>query len=320
MVQKRFSILVAVWMSCVFNVHHSIGQDPPPRVFQFGNGLPTAGGRISWTDEVIHGQWRIQKHTVNNRYRLLDPHERRMAYGTFEQCFAELNRRRDTGQIAPMTTSVVLVIHGLGGSRSIMEDIAKHLRDAGNLQVISFGYASSQGLIQDHAVALESVLRNLHSVQQVSVVAHSMGNLVVRKMLFNLESQGNPMPIQFVRMVMISPPNHGVELADGIGQRRLFQLASGEVINQFARHRDWPQLEQQLATPDFAFGIIAGGRGNDRGYLSLIDGDDDGLLSLETQQLDGATEFLQTGGFHQLMTHYPSVQQATLSYLQTGHF
>lgn len=45
--------------------------------------------------------------------------------------------------------------------------------------IVNFGDASTIGTVQDHAWALESVLRNLQQVQQVQFVAHSMGNLLV---------------------------------------------------------------------------------------------------------------------------------------------
>ncbi len=309
-----------VLLCCALGPNGVLGQERFLGRLSAGIGLPTAGGPLAWTDEVIDGQWRIQKHATVGHYRLLDPRQRRMAVGTMEQCFCELQRRRDAGQIPPMCPCVVIVIHGLSGSRAGMDGLANYLSEQGGLSVINFGYASTRGSIQEQAVALESVLRNLRGVQQVSFVAHSMGNIVVRHLLYKLEVQGNPPPLVFNRMVMISPPNHGAEVADTIGQRPVFKLAFGEVVDQFAPHHGWPQLERQLATPAFEFGIIAGGLGNGKGFLPRVPGDDDGLLSLQTHMLDGANDFQQTGGIHQLMPRYRSVRQATLSFLQTGHF
>lgn len=283
-------------------------------------GSQTMGGPISWTDEIIHGDWRIQRCESLGYYRLLDPHERRITAGTIERCYRELQRRRNLGEIPPLPSHVVILLHGLAGSRDVMEGLGRYLEEHGGYTIINFGYASTRGPIQKQAVALESVLRNLDGVEEVSFVGHSQGNIVVRHLLFKLNVQGNPPPITFRRMVMISPPNHGAEIADSVGQLRFFKLILGDIVNQFAPSIGWPLLERQLATPAFPFGIIAGGRGDSTGYLPRVSGDDDGLLSIQTQMLDGSSDFLQTGGLHQLMPRYRSVREATLGFLQHGHF
>ena len=224
------------------------------------------------------------------------------------------------GEIPPLPAHVVITIHGLGATRNMMRGMGDVLREQGGFSVINFGYASMHGTVQDQAVALESVIRNLHGVQEVSFVCHSMGNLIVRHLLYRFQLQANPPPVAFRRMVMISPPNHGAEIADRLGQGPILQLAAGQIIDQFAPNQGWPELERQLATPWFEFGIIAGGKGNDRGYLPGVPGDDDGLLSLQTHMLNGASDFIQTGGIHQLMPRFKSVQDASLMFLLDGHF
>jgi hypothetical protein len=52
----------------------------------------------------------------------------------------------------------------------------------------------------------------------------------------------------------------------------------------------------------------------------MIPGDDDGLLSVATQKLAGASDYIQTGGLHQLMPNYEEVRAATLSFLKNGYF
>ncbi len=284
------------------------------------NGLKTLGGPIAWTDQVIHGDWRIQKHATLGHYRLLDARDRRIAFGSIEHCFTQLQRRRHRGEIAPMPPHVVIVMHGLAGSRRFMRGLTKHLSQQGGFTVLNFGYASTMGTIEEQTVALESVVRNLEGVHEVSFVAHSMGNIMIRHLLWRFERQQNPPAIAFRRLVMISPPNHGAHLADTIGEGPIVQFALGEVVDQFAPEKGWPKLEAQLVTPPFEFGIVAGGKGNDRGYLPRLPGDDDGLLSLQTHMLDGAAGFIQTGGRHQFMPSYQSVHDATLRFLLYGHF
>ena len=130
-----------------------------------------------------------------------------------------------------------------------------------------------------------------------------MGNIVVRKYLKDIEplAPGFRPNVTFQRMVMISPPNHGADIADtlapGDTTREISDWLVGESANQLAPKRGWPTLEPQLATPSFEFGIIAGGKGDDEGYLRAIPGDDDGLLSVDTMKLAGASDFMLVKGF-----------------------
>lgn len=279
--------------------------------------LRTLGGRIEWTDQLIWFGWRIQRNAQDGHCRLLDDRERRHAAGSFEYCLQQL-----VSQSVPSTRRsrhVVILLHGLAGNRHYMGSMERQLTECG-FDVVSFGYASTKQSIQELACSLESVVRNLPDADQVSFVAHSMGNIVVRNFLYRVQHCPNPPDVQFCRMVMISPPNQGAYLADTLGQRSLIQRVFGPAVDQFAHVGGWPALEQELATPWFEFGIIAGGVGNDHGYLARVPGDDDGLLSIDSHNLDGASDFIQVGGLHPLMPKYQSVQSATVHFLRYGHF
>ena len=273
-----------------------------------------------WTDVIIDGDWRIERHAILGYVRLLDPQERRLAFGDMSQCYGELQRWRACGEVPPMASHVVICLHGWRGSRTSMQPMGQYLTEQGGLSVINFGYASVHGPVQKQAYELESVIRNLQGVRQVSFVAHSLGNIVVRNLLYKLQLQGHAPPLTFERMVMIAPPNHGAQMADNVLDRRLLRLILGEAVEQLAPQERWPTLEKQLAVPNFEFGVLVGGRGNDIGYLPRIPGDDDGLLSIETQRLEGAAGFKQIGGLHQFMPQDPAVQSATLSFLINGKF
>ena len=98
------------------------------------------------------------------------------------------------------------------------------------------------------------------------------------------------------------------------------KVLGGEAVDQLAPSRGWETLERRLATPDFQFGIIVGGRGDNEGYLPGIAGDDDMLLSVETSKLAGARDFIQVRGIHQTLPKNEEVQDYTLRFLETGAF
>jgi hypothetical protein len=292
----------------------------------FTGGVPTFGGLWVWTDVVIYDDWRVQQHAVTGHYRLIDPRERRHASGDLDECLAQLDAVKVEQQLKPGPKDVVIVVHGLGANRAIMSGLCDYLHDKGGLTVINFGYSSTMQDIGAYATALESVVRHLEGVENVSFVAHSVGNIVVRKFLKDIE----PLPpglrpaVNFGRMVMISPPNHGAELADKLTPNEVTdELADwlvGGAAKQLAPQNGWAELEPQLATPAFEFGILAGGKGDDEGYLDAIPGDDDGMLSVETMRLAGAADFVRVQCLHQLMPRNDAVRVATLNFLKFGFF
>lgn len=287
-----------------------------------GNGRRTLGGAFVWSDEVVLHDYRIQKHAVVGHYRLLDPADRQLAFGEFAACMGELEKIKQEQNLGPMPEHVVVMLHGLGAGRGYMQGLADYLQSEGGLTVVNVGYPSTLGTVADYAASLDSVIRHLEGTKTISFVAHSMGNIVVRKYLYDVDHLTPAMQpaVSFDRMVMISPPNHGAEVADRLGGNKLVQMAGGEPVDELAPSKGWPELEKQLAVPDFEFGIIAGGRGDGEGYLPGVPGDDDMLLSIETMKLAGAADYLQTGGVHQLMAKYKVVRAATLNFLQNGYF
>jgi pimeloyl-ACP methyl ester carboxylesterase len=303
-------------MAPVESAHAQVGDG------LFGLRAKTMGGRFSWTDEVIFRGWRIQKSGVIGHYRLLDASDQRMARGTFEHCLEVFEAAKRDQPLEPLPEQAIVVLHGLGAGRQFMQGLVDYLETEGGYSVVNFGYASTMGNIEEHAQALDSVIRHLDGVKRISFVAHSMGNIVVRRYLYDMDHLTPAMrpQIKFERMVMISPPNHGATVADKWGDNKLVQMAAGEPLEELAPEKGWPELEKRLETPKFEFGIIAGGRADEDGYLPGVPGDDDGLLSIETHKLKGAVDFVQTKGLHQLMPKYKQVRENTLRFLQEGCF
>jgi pimeloyl-ACP methyl ester carboxylesterase len=287
-----------------------------------GIGTKTLGGRFVWSDEVIYDGFRVQKHSAIGHYRLIDPDDRRRTFGTFENCMAELEAIKTSEKLPPLPKEVVIMVHGLGASRQFMNSLSEYLEKEGNFYVVNFGYPSTQGDVGTHAASLVSVIKHLDGVDTVNFVAHSMGNLLIRHALNDLASlPASEQPeITYKRFVMIAPPNHGAEIAENFLESKLAQTFAGEPLQQLAPSKGWETLEQRLAAPSFEFGIIAGGTGDGEGYLAAIPGDDDGLLSVATTQLAGASDFVLVKGIHQLLPMNDQVKDYTLRFLEKGYF
>ena len=289
--RARTNWLAVILLEGLFLLILGMSQAKAERQSFFGIGTKTLGGRMLFSDEVVYQGWRIQKSAMVGHYRLLDPDDRRQTFGSLEHCLASLEKIKVEKQLPPLPKKVVLVVHGLGASRQWMNSLSEYIEKEGNLAVVNVGYPSTMADIGEHAQSLSSIIQHLDGVEEISFVAHSMGNIVIRHCLNDLASlpaAAQP-KITYGRFVMMAPPNHGAAAADKFADNKLAQMFGGEAVQQLAPTKGWPTLEQRLATPEFEFGIIVGGQGDDEGYLSAIPGDDDMLLSVETSKLVGAS-------------------------------
>jgi len=211
-----------------------------------------------------------------------------------------------------------------------MDGLCRFLREQGGYQVFNVGYPSTRDDIAEHARSLRHIIENLDGIEEINFVGHSMGNIVVRHCLGDLARQepwkqsanaaaaDRRAVARFHRFVMLAPPNQGALLAEMFAQSALFKQIMGESGQQLGR--DWPELEKRLATPSFEFGIIAGGKGNQKGYNPLLPDDNDGTISVETTKLAGARDFAVLPILHSFIMDNPQVREYVLRFLQHGYF
>ena len=249
------------------------------------------GGRQFWADELFFHQWRIQQNVLTGSCRLLDGNDFRHASGTYDECLAALEQIKRQRKLPPMRGRAVIVLHGLGADRSHMAELAKYLHDRGRYAVFNVTYPSTQRDIAANAKSLAHIIDNLDGIEEINFVAHSLGNIVVRRYLGDQTdaASGRRPDRRIKRFVMLAPPNHGSLLALSLGDNKVYQAITGQTGQQLGR--DWQQLEGKLATPACEFGILAGGRGDGHGYNLLLPGDNDGIISVDTTRLAGAADF-----------------------------
>lgn len=280
----------------------------------------TLGGKQFWGDELVYRTWRIQRHIYTGHCRLLDGDNIRRASGSFEACQAYLAHYCREHALPPMQGRVVLVLHGMIRTRRAMLPLASHVADAlPGASVVCLSYPSTRASVASHAARLARVVENLGSgVTQIDFVGHSLGNIVVRHYLADLHAAHGAIDPRFGRMVMIAPPNRGSLRAMAWSKRRLFQMVMGCPGQELSV--GWQQLSVHLATPPFAFGIIAGAKGDGRGWKRYLPGDDDGCISVATTRLAGAHDFITVKARHTFIMNHRLVQQYTARFLTAGHF
>ena len=273
--------------------------------------FPTLGGFQFWGDEMVYCGWRIQRNAVTHHYRLIDPRHIRRAWGTYEECEDAFRSLVDKRTLRPRSDECVILLHGLFRSRRSFRGLEKHLIEQG-YEVVGFEYPSTQAAIEKQAAQLARFIERLESARQIHFVTHSLGGLVVRCYLRDHRDE------RIGRLVMIAPPNRGSHMSDKMGNWLFLRSLAGPVGRQM---RKGPKsVYPSLPEPWCEFGVIAGGRGDGRGYSPLLPGDDDGVVMVEETRLDGMGDFLLVPAIHTFIMNDERVKQAVAQFLRTGRF
>ncbi len=279
------------------------GDSAPPRRWY----NKTLGGRQFWCDVLWFHGWRIQQNAFTGHYRLLDPRNYRHASGTYPQCQSRLEEIKRQVQLPPLQGTAVVLVHGFGRSSRSFKTMAEALRRRGYV-VVPFDYSSTRQSVHDVARCLHRLLQSLEGVQRIHLVAHSLGGLVVRAYF---QHHRDP---RLGRVVLLGVPNQGAELARRFSDTHAFRMVFGPSGHQLAHEA------KNLPVPPVPFGVLAGGRGDDKGYNPLIPGDDDGLVSVASTHLKGEADFLQVRCTHGKLKRHRQVIEAVECFLRSGRF
>lgn len=277
---------------------------------------PTTGGLQFWGDVAFFHDWRVQRHVVTGHHRLLDGSDVRHAWGAYDACLEKL----DEIDMPPMQGEAVVLLHGLSRSRRHMKSLADYLTKKEGCQVFRMGYPSLRAGVDRHAQQLDQVMRSLAGIQRVHFVAHSLGNLVIRRwMHLNRDAvTDEPRDSRVGRFVMIGPPNNRPSLARVLGPLDAGNLIAGQSARDL--NADWDQLAEKMVTPSCDFGILAGGKSDEAGWNPLIPGDDDTTVGVDETKLPGAIDFRVLQVAHRSMPTDPTIHALTWKFLQTGRF
>lgn len=208
----------------------------------------------------------------------------------------------------------VFLLHGLLRSSHSLNKLEKYLSNRG-YRVINLDYPSTKQPIPDLAEnILDAAVQqcNLAPQEKIHFVTNSMGGIVVRYYLkhFDLPQLG--------RVVMISPPNGGSELADFFKKSPLFKKIRGPASLQLGT--DEESLPLELGPVDFELGIISGNRSFYLLNSAFIPGPDDGIVSVEHTKVEGMADFLLLPYSHPFIMQKEAVFEQVVHFLKYGNF
>lgn len=211
-----------------------------------------------------------------------------------------------------MPNDYVILLHGLGRTNWSMYVLERTLSQG--FRVINMGYPSRKYPVEELAEYVGKRIRP-HCPDEnnkIHFVTHSLGGIVLRCCL--KENQ----PHNLGRVVMLSPPNQGSELADIFRKNILFKIATGPVGRQLGTGPS--SIPNTLGPVDFEVGIIAGNGSLNPIFSRLIPGADDGNVSVERTKVEGMTDFLIVRQHHAFIMNSSEVIEQVLCFLENAKF
>ncbi|MFC4269990.1 alpha/beta fold hydrolase [Sneathiella chungangensis] len=226
--------------------------------------------------------------------------------------------------ILPVNTSIakdernlglVILVHGLARSSNAMWLIGQRLEKAG-YRTCAIDYPSMTESIENTQATISSeierCIKSNNTAEIVHFVTHSLGGPLARDYLSSapLKNMG--------RMVMLSPPNHGSDLVEHFGHWKYFRSVLGPIASELtADHSSWLA---HLPVPNYEIGVLAGNYTFNPIAAYLLDGKDDGAVTIEDMKLEGMADFMEVSATH-VTIRYSSIASRQISYfLNQGHF
>lgn len=209
---------------------------------------------------------------------------------------------------------VVVLLHGLARSADSMARMADAL-EAGGFRTCNIDYPSRHHPVE--VLAREHVLPRVRECTEtaggpVHFVTHSLGGILVRQL-----AHDDALP-RTGRVVMLSPPNHGSEVVDKLAFLPPFHWWNGPAGDQLGTGAK--SVPNSLGPAPFETGIITGDRTINFFLSTLIPGDDDGKVSLESAKLEGMADYLVVHASHPFIMRDSVAIRQTLHFLEHGRF
>jgi len=208
----------------------------------------------------------------------------------------------------------VMLLHGLGRTSMSMATMAHALETRG-YRVTNLAYPSTDApietLTRDYLAPAVQRCRE-SGCGRLHMVSHSLGGILIRQYL-----QDHTLP-PGSRIVMLSPPNQGSELADHLRSFRFYHWITGPAGQQLGTRSD--SVPRQLGPVNAPVGVITGRTSWNPLYSYLIPGPDDGKVAVDNARLEGMADFLVVPASHTFIMDDDAVIAQTVHFLQVGRF
>jgi len=208
----------------------------------------------------------------------------------------------------------VVLLHGLGRTCWSMKRIEWALKGAG-YQVVNISYPSRRRTVEQLSGGyLQELMatRIPAGVKKIHFVTHSLGGILLRDYL------AHHTVTNLGRVVMLAPPNHGSTLADSLREHALGRWILGRAGRELGTAPN--QMPQRLGPVDFPLGVIAGDVSLNPFFSRVLEGPNDGKVTVESARIAGMSDFAVVHSSHTWMMWRAETLRYILAFLREGHF
>lgn len=214
----------------------------------------------------------------------------------------------------PARADCVVLLHGLGRTAASLWPLEQVLTRHG-FRVVNRGYPSESAPIAGLVAHVGASVAEC-GAERTHFVTHSLGGILARLWL-----QENRPPLMG-RVVMLAPPNHGTEIVDTLAAQELvagpMERLGGPAALELGTGAG--SVPAGLCPVDYELGVIAGNRAFNPLGAILLDGPNDGTVTVASTRVAGMTDHIVLPASHSLMMVNPLVLAEVLAFLRHGAF
>ena len=194
-----------------------------------------------------------------------------------------------------------------------MRSLAKFLETQG-YAVLNVDYPSRRLPLESLIQHIQETVAafNQDSERKIHFVGYSLGGLLARGLIHRHR------PANLGRVVQLAPPNQGSEVADFWKNNFFYQWIFGPAGQELgAGEKSFTRI---LGPVDYELGVIAGNRTWDPFSSAMIEGPDDGKVSVESTKVAGLTDHIIIPASHTFIIYKTEAHEQTVHFLKNGKF